>query len=193
MKQSRTPLRVLYLLPPVNTRLNRLCDVLQNLDIPERYLFYGLDYFVSAGVDVRHNLVRPGHAHKWLGCAFRRVLSGMGAYSGDLEWLLPAWRDMWWADVIVAFSDRITLPLLYLRALRILPRLPLLYITMGLPEKLAAFQSCTLKRRFLDELGRVDRIICLSLVESRMILAQGLEDNVHFLSAGVDTQYYSPI
>lgn len=189
----QSPLQVLYLLPPTNMRLNCIQKVLHCHDIPERYLFYGLDYFVKAGVEIRHNLVEQHPFQKWLGLIFRRLLTGLGAYSGDLEWLLPVWGEILRAEAIVAFSDRIALPLLYLRVFRIIPRIPLLYLTMGLPEKIAEFNSSKFKRLIFSELRRVDRIVPLSMTESRLLNAEGFEGNVQFMPAGVDTLYYRPI
>lgn len=192
-KEPNKPLRVLYLLPPSETRLSGIGNLLQDPDNPARYLFYGLDYFARSGVSVRHNLMRPLPWHDRFGGFFRQILSRMGAYSGDLEWLLPVWGELRHAEVIVAFSDRMVLPLLYLRLFGFLPRTPVLYLTMGLPEKIASFRNRLWKRLILSELRRVDWIVPLSSVESRLILEEGIDGNVQFVRVGVDTNYYRPI
>ena len=51
----------------------------------ERYRLYGIDQLVSRGVEVRHNLERPGRSPLWARAADRvinRGLYGLGGYGG---------------------------------------------------------------------------------------------------------------
>ena len=185
---------MLFLLPPAPSRLRSLEGVLLGNLHPERYLFYGIDFFVNKGLSVAHNVVTSSRMICMLGEFFRRFVVGCGAYAGDLEWILPVWNQLLHCDAIVVFSDRIIFPLIYLRMTRLLPRCPVVYITVGLPEKMDSFRSMGVKRRVLTEFDRLDRIVTLSVVEADCLVTRhGFGGNVNFVPAGVDVRYFRPM
>lgn len=189
-----TSLDVLYLLPPTAKRLASLDAVLRGESRPERYLFYGLDYFRSVGCSVAHNVMYSSSEALRTAAAYRWVMARIGGYGGDLDWLIPVWGSLRKAGLIVAFSDRAVLPLCYLRMLGLLPRRPVIYITMGLPEKLERFTCDFLRKHILAELSRLSRVISLSWPETEQLKNRyGLSENAMFMMAGVDAGYFHPV
>jgi len=185
---------ILYLLPPTPDRRASLDAVLRGESRPERYLFYGLDYFRSAGCSVTHNVMSFSAKVYRVGATYRWVIARLGGYGGDLDWLIPVWGRLHRAGLIVAFSDRAVLPLCYLRMLGLLPRRPVIYITMGLPEKLEMFSCDFLRKRVLAELSRLSRVVSLSWPEAEQLKSRyELSNNAMFMTTGVDVGYFHPV
>jgi len=184
---------LLYLLPPAAGRLESLDAIMEKQPNPRRYLFYGLDFFKSRGVEVRHNLKPSGTVSHHLSWMNQRILSTVGTPAGDLSWLLPVWIDFYSCSCIIAYSDRIILALCQLRILGLIPRVPTLYIPMGLPEKLASFQNRPLLHLVLGELRRLECIASLSMSECERLASEYGLVNVRFTTTGVDTDYFVPL
>lgn len=188
---------VCYLFPDSAARRGAREAILGGATAPERYLFYGLDYLHRKGVRVMDNIgrARPGKA--WRRAAsrlYRVVVNKAGGLAGDLEPVLSDIGLVRKASITLCFSERIALQLLFLRWLGLAPRKPLIYITMGLPEKLAMIRSAKMLRRYIDELGKMDGIISLSKKEADTLANDyGLDETVRFIPAGVDADYFSPI
>ena len=185
---------VLYLLPPAVNRVNMFKSVLQGSPCAERYLFYGMDYFALKGVNIVHNLKPANRLFRYAGDVFRfAVTRGLKSYSGDIEWLLPVLRYLDRVDGIVAYSDRIIMPLLYLRMSGVIKRRPTLYIPMGLPEKLRNISNRNMLNKIISELKRIECIASVSMPEVEVLKNDyGLTENVRYVKVGVDTDYFAP-
>lgn len=185
--------RILFIFPPVAARLRALDSLLSGGNPPERYLYYGLDYFRRNGLSATHNVFHPTLFASRLDRIWHGLARLWNAYPGDLAWLIPVWRKFFCCNAMLVFSDRAVFPVIYLRLLRILPRCPVLYISVGLPEKLNAFGSARLKRIVVDEFTKLGRVVSLSKIESDCLASRhGFGDAAIFLPAGVDVHYFSP-
>ena len=185
---------ILYIFPPSTARKDSVGAVLRGELRPERYLFYGLDYVQSKGIRIAHNIRDVSLFSNVIGQSYRYIHSTLDTYGGNLEWILPVWKELTRVDVLVVFSERALLPLLFLQRIGLRPRKPTLFISVGLPEKLAQFKDQSGLRKTLDELRQVSRIIPLSKPEAELLNDKyGLGSNVEFVPAGVDTKYFNLI
>jgi len=133
----------------------------------ERYRLYGLDEVAARGVRVRHNLERQS-IPRWarLGDGVARSLVGaVGGYGGDFGSILASLRVANTSDVIVSTVDRVGIPLILLANLGIVRR-PIVYIAIGLPERLAQLRG-TAARRLYRRALRGTRVI-LSYADSEV-------------------------
>ncbi|MBW1699413.1 MAG: glycosyltransferase family 4 protein [Deltaproteobacteria bacterium] len=190
MKRRST---ILFLLPPDSVRLNALESVLKGETCAERYLFYGLDFFIDNNIHVKHNLTDGFNYSRIIGKFYRLIIRCLGGYAGNLDWLIPVWKFLWQAQAIVAYSDRIMFPLLYMMISKLCPWKPVLYIPIGLPEKICYFSNPFILNKFLYALSRLARIVPLSYPEAKILQEQyGVSGNIKFIPAGVDTKYFYP-
>lgn len=186
--------RILFLLPPSSVRLEALTLFLQGQSIPERFLFYGWDYFLKKGFSVVHNVFPASQIVFALGEFYRRLIHRFGGCPGELKWILPVLPSLYYSDAIVVFSERMVFPLLYLRSIGLLPRRPMINITIGLPEKMEFFLSNSMKKRITKEFDKLDAIITLSQIEAESLISDyQFTGNVVFIPAGVDINYFYPL
>ena len=120
------------------------------LGSPERYLLFGLDQLVERGWAARHDLERAGSAAR-LGArggkALKSALERAGGYGGDFATVLASLRKANHADVVLSTVDTVGIPLLLLRkAGRVRP--PLVYIAIGLAERLERLRSERMRRLY---------------------------------------------
>lgn len=186
--------RILFLFPPTQKRKDNLFALVQRHEFPERYLFYGMDYFIKKGLSVDSNLNSKFLFGHFIGKNFRRIIQHIGGYPGDIEWILPVFYKMMNNDIIVAFSDRIAFPIAYLRSFGILKRYPICCITVGLPEKLESFRNNRLKKKIVGEFNQYGKLISLSVKELQTLIEKhGIKRSViDFVPAGVDIDYFRP-
>jgi glycosyltransferase involved in cell wall biosynthesis len=188
---------VIVLLPPTDNRLKALHDVLNGKERAERYLFYGLEYLIQQGVNCTHNLqVKPDSKIQTLiSCVHRKIFSVCFIYYGEIEWILPVFKSLFSSSLMLVFSERTMLAMIYWRIICLLPHRPTVMIPIGLSEKLAVMRK---KRSFfyrlcIKELKKIDLIIPLSQKVARILIQEyGLRHNVRFIPAGVDSDYFSP-
>jgi glycosyltransferase involved in cell wall biosynthesis len=185
-------LKIHYLLPPTTIRISSVEAVLHGDSRPERYLFYGLDFFQSRGFTVSHNIFIPSKYSNLLTVICRKLFTRFGVYTTYLEWILGSWKELRKSNVIIVYSDRMMISLNFLRLLHLRPRRPIIFISMGLPEKFVYLNNRVLFRT-LNEFKKVDKIVCLSKEEKEILDKEyGLKDNVEFIQTGVDTHYFFP-
>jgi len=194
-QENKSP-NVLYLLPISSARLSSVNDILSGIERPERYLFYGLDYTQSRGVVTADNIT--GYAgvkrrYIYINMIYRKIVSCIGGYAGDLDWLLPVWGQLKRAGLVFVFSGRIMFALLFMRMVGLLPYLPTVFITVGLPEKLAMIHKKSVLYRYLAEYRKVDKIVCLSEIEADCLRNDYGLKQAYFVPAGVDSEYFHPI
>jgi glycosyltransferase involved in cell wall biosynthesis len=130
----------------------------------ERYRLYGIDQLVSRGVEVRHNLERPGGSPLWARVAdwaINRSLYGMGGYGGDFASVLTSLRLANAADVVLSTVDTVGLPLVLLKRAGLVRR-PVVYTAIGLPERLVQLRGERMRRLYRAALGRADAIVAYS-------------------------------
>ena len=164
----------------------------------ERYVLFGLDQLAERGFGVGHNLERQGAPPRWArvgGEALKRGLERAGGYGGDFATVLASLRRANRADVVMSTVDTVGIPLLLLaRAGRLRP--PLVYVAIGLPERLAQLRSERMRRLYASALGACASVIAYSRYEAdelRGWLARyGFAPRVEFVPFGVDPVAFGP-
>lgn len=162
----------------------------------ERYALYGLDELAGRGVSVAHNLERREPLPRWAvaaDAAVNRALRRLHGTGGDLATGLVSLRAANGADVVVATIDRLGVPLTLLAQARLL-RAPLVYISVGLPERLERLGGPVgaIQRRAL---GRAVSFVAYSAFEADVIrreVAGRSGAPVSFVPFGVDPAFFRP-
>jgi glycosyltransferase involved in cell wall biosynthesis len=147
----------------------------------DRYRLFGLDEIAARGAKVRHNLERSAPP-AWARAA-GRLLNARVDVGGDFAALLPSLRQMNASDVVFSTVDTVGVPLLHLRRARRL-RAPLVYASIGLPERLA-------DRDFGRELQAAHTVIAYSKIEAEHL--GRFTDAAVFIPFGVDADAFRPI
>lgn len=160
----------------------------------ERYVLFGLDQLRDRGLSARHNLERPG-APGWArlaGGAMKRALETAGGYGGDFATVLDSLRVANRADVVHSTVDTVGIPLMLLkRRGRLRP--PLVYIAIGLPERLAQLRNERMRRLYAAALESCAVVVAYSEKETED-LRRFLDGRVRveFVPFGVDTSAFAP-
>jgi len=192
-----TTSKSLLALYPPGLRGELFEQILDDKKLPERYLFYGLDTLIKCGVPVKSNLnigpiSRIQQAIIWIYKPLAK--SWMGAH-GNIEWLLPVWKEIKRSPFIYVFSEKCLYPILFLRAFGILPRVKTVLVSIGVSEKLQALKKRGLQRqreRLLKEFSLLTRIITFSSAEKEILTKEFSLENVSFIPLGVDVEYFRP-
>ena len=164
----------------------------------ERYQLFGLDQLRERGFGARHNLERetPPAWARWAGSAAKRALEAAGGYGGDFATVLASLRLANRADVVFSTVDTVGVPLMLLkRAGRLRP--PLVYVAIGLPERLAQLRTQRMRRLYASALRSCAVVVAYSEKEAadigRWVAAhEGGEARVEFVPFGVDTAAFVP-
>jgi glycosyltransferase involved in cell wall biosynthesis len=154
----------------------------------DRYRLFGLDELEARGAVVRHNLDRSAPP-AWARVAGRIANAGV-PLGGDFAAVLPALRPMNESDVVFSTVDTVGIPLLLLRRARLF-RVPLVYASIGLPERLERLRAGRGFRRLLQA---AHTIIAYSTVEAER-LRDWLEADsppALFIPFGVDVDAFRP-
>ena len=142
----------------------RRCALVAEPQSAERYVLFGLDQLAARGFSVGHNLERTGAPPRWArlgGQAFKRGLDRAGGYGGDFATVLASLRQANKADVVFSTVDTVAIPLMLLgRAGRLRP--PLVYVAIGLPERLSQLRSKRMRRLYASALGSCAAVIAYS-------------------------------
>ena len=164
---------------------------------PERYTLAGLDELRARGVDASHNLerARPPAWARVVGGILKWVLERAGGYGGDFATVLASLGRANGADVVFSTVDTVGIPALLLRrAGRLRP--PLVYVAIGLPERLERLRSERMRRVYASALARCEAVIAYSEHEAQVLrewVAQhGARARVDFVPFGVDTEIFQP-
>jgi glycosyltransferase involved in cell wall biosynthesis len=161
----------------------------------ERYRLFGLDEVARRGVRVRHNLEQPS-LPLWAGLAdrvARSVVRAIGGYGGDFGSIVASLRAANGCDVIVSTVDRVGIPLVLLAQLGLVRR-PVVYIAVGLPERLAQLRGGFARRLYRRGLRRTRTIVSYAESEVAWLrdwLGPGAPP-VRFVPFGVDTDAFRP-
>ncbi|MEI6788341.1 MAG: hypothetical protein WCL49_07675 [bacterium] len=105
-----------------------------------RYVLYGLDQLQAAGYTAQHNLTGVTAPSRWvarMACLAGLAIKFVGGSSGDFQTVLKERRRCRQAYIVVSTVDNVGVPLVFLNFFKLLQR-PLLYISIGLPERISA-------------------------------------------------------
>jgi glycosyltransferase involved in cell wall biosynthesis len=164
----------------------------------ERYLLFGLDELRERGWTVRHDLEREGPPPGWARASGRVLKAGLeraGGYGGDFATVLASLRQANRAEVVLSTVDTVGIPLLLLKDAGMLRR-PLLYIAVGLPERIALLRSGRMRRRYARALAGTVTVVAYSQAEVDDLVAFMAEHDVatrvEFVPFGVDEKGFAP-
>jgi glycosyltransferase involved in cell wall biosynthesis len=160
----------------------------------DRYRLFGLDEVQAHGARVRHNLERS-HVPRWAR-AVSRALNGFvhaaGGYGGDFASVVASLRTANAADVVLATNDNVGIPLALLKRFGLL-RAPLVYVAIGLPERLVQIRGKRMRRLYATAFHRTSAVIAYSAREAEWLREWvGGRVNVVFLPFGVDAEAFAP-
>jgi len=165
----------------------------------ERYVLFGLDQLRERGFQARHNLESAAAPPPWArlsGGAMKRALETAGGYGGDFATVLASLRLANRADVVHSTVDTVGIPLMLLkRAGRLRP--PLVYVAIGLPERLALLRTERMRRLYASALASCTAVVAYSEKEAEdirqwMARQGGGDVRVEFVPFGVDTSGFAP-
>jgi glycosyltransferase involved in cell wall biosynthesis len=163
----------------------------------ERYRLYGLDELRERGHDVRHNLER-GLSPAWARVSGGLLKSGLaraGGYGGDFATVLGSFRAANRANVVLSTVDTVGIPLLLTERSGLL-RPPLVYVAIGLPERLAQLRSERMQQLYADALSRCAAVLAYGAREADDLRGwldtRGSGLPVSFVPFGVDTDALRP-
>ncbi len=165
----------------------------------ERYVLFGLDQLAARGFSVEHNLERTGAPPRWADVAGNAVKWGLeraGGYGGDFGTVLASLKRANRADVVFSTVDTVGIPLMLLaRAGRLRP--PLVYVAIGLPERLSQLRSERMRRLYASALGSCASVIAYSAYEADELRGwlerHGFATRVEFVPFGVDAVSFTPV
>ena len=164
----------------------------------ERYLLFGLDQLAERGWTTFHNLERAGRPPGWAratNSALKSALERAGGYGGDFATVLASLRRGNRADVVFSTVDTAGIPLMLLnRAGRVHP--PLVYLAIGLPERLAKLGSERMRRLYARSLASCAAVLAYSEFEAdelrRWLESYGESTRIEFVPFGVDEFAFTP-
>ena len=164
----------------------------------ERYVLFALDQLAERGWTTRHNLERsvsPAWAHAAGGTA-KRALEAAGGYGGDFATVLASLREANRADVVFSTVDTVGIPLMLLKR-RGIVRPPLVYVAIGLPERLVRLRSERMRGAYAAALASCSAVVTYSEHEAaeldRFLTEHGRATRVEFVPFGVDTSAFAPV
>lgn len=162
----------------------------------ERYALYGFDQVAAAGFEVGHSLepeVRPGRVARSFGAVLDRGVRAVGGYSGDFASVLASRRRISDADVVFSTVDTVGIPLALLAGAGVV-RTPIVYASIGLPERLEQLRTAAARRLFIRSYRRLHTVVAYGHGEVEALrswLGEG-GPNVVFVPFGVDTDFFRP-
>jgi glycosyltransferase involved in cell wall biosynthesis len=163
----------------------------------ERYSLFGLDEAAARGARVSHNLEPAGRKPRWAraaGVAINRVLYALGGYGGDFATVLASLRRANAADVIFSTVDTVGIPLILLKRIGLVRR-PLVYVSIGLPERLVQLRNRPMQRLYRGALRSTSAVVAYSGHEAAALrdwLGPGGPE-VLFVPFGVDVDSFRPV
>jgi glycosyltransferase involved in cell wall biosynthesis len=162
----------------------------------ERYSLYGLDEVAAAGFAVDHSL-EPDHAAgataRAVGGGLHRAVGVLGGYTGDFKTVLACRASLNRADVVFSTVDTVGIPLALLDRVGLV-RTPVVYVAIGLPERLEQLRNRAARRLYRSAYRRLHTIVAYGWGEVEALRSWVGEDgpSVEFVAFGVDTDYFRP-
>ncbi len=161
-------------------------------------LLFGLDELAARGWVTRHDLERSGPPSRWArsaGAGLKSSLERAGGYGGDFATVLASLRLANRADVVLSTVDTVGIPLVLLGRVGMV-RAPLVYIAIGLPERLAKLRGERMHRLYARALGRCAAVVAYSAGEAdrlrEWLREYGESTRVEFVPFGVDVHQFVP-
>jgi glycosyltransferase involved in cell wall biosynthesis len=163
---------------------------------PARYRLFGLDEISRRGAGVQHNLERTAQPRVWaraVGRAVNEPLSRLGGYGGDFASIVDSLRQVNAADVVLSTVDTVGIPLMLLKRAGVV-RAPLVYVAIGLPERLARLRGRRTRRLYASGLRNLEGIVTYSESEAEQIADWIGADAppIRFIPFGVDVHSFQP-
>jgi glycosyltransferase involved in cell wall biosynthesis len=156
---------------------------------------YGMDELTALGATVEHNLTREPPAWARLsGALLNRLIGLAGGYGGLFAEVLASRRRANCADVVFSLNDKLGIPLLLLKRWRLV-RPPVVYVAVGLAERLERLPSPRARHRLAAAVRRASAIVVYSEREAAL-LRDGLAPEppvVVFVPFGVDVEAFAPV
>lgn len=189
--------KYVFLYPPIKARLDALDDIVRGVSRPEKYLFYGLDFFLGKGLSLVHNLqpVSLSKLQTFILILHRKICGRLFLSYGEIEWTFPVFTYLFRSPLLFVFSERIMLAICYWRLGRILPQRPTVFMPIGLPEKMKFLKEKRpwMFKAVIGALRKIEKIVCVSSLEAQQLYDIYGLGNTMFVPAGVDSEYFSPI
>ncbi|WFB35691.1 glycosyltransferase family 4 protein [Kiritimatiellota bacterium B12222] len=156
------------------------------------YLLAGADRLEQQDWQLSYNLSRsPGTIAHHLGVWSSNFLHNHGGYGGDFPSCFKNLHQANQCDLIWSTVDTLGIPLSILKKLNWL-RPPLVYTSIGLPERLEKMPDGKLKRWQRSALNSCQAMICYGWAEADY-LREKLSIPIHFIPYGVDTETWKPM
>lgn len=171
----------------------------QNLDDdPAGYCLYGARDLEKRGFRIAHNL-KPdlvlGSFRHSLISHVDHYLHSWGCIWGNLETVLAHRKRANVADIVVATVDNVGIPIAFLKLMGFF-RPPVIYVSVGLPEKLKYESNRSWAFLCKAALRRMTCVVSYGFEEAEWLRSwlngNGLSVPVSFISFGVDTEYFQP-
>jgi glycosyltransferase involved in cell wall biosynthesis len=162
----------------------------------ERYRLFGLDELASRAARVHHNLEDAG-SPAWaraVATSINRPLYGIGGYGGDFATVLASLRRINQVDVVFSTVDTVGVPLMLLKRAGLV-RPPLVYVSIGLPERLAQLRGERMQRLYARALRGTQSIVAYAKSEVEQLRGWlGAEaPPIDFVPFGVDVDAFRPV
>jgi|GEM_PF-1507587 len=165
-----------------------------------RYSFYAMDEIISSG---RHKVLdsisfeastEENKFGKFVDYLCSKILSIFCIRGGSFYKIFRMRKYICESDCVVATADRVGIPLVFCMYFRIVPKRKIIYISIGLPERLSTIRSVA-KRAVIHIFRKeIHKIICYGNEESIILknIFEKFGTPVHFVSFGIDTKKFFP-
>ncbi|MEK7619973.1 MAG: glycosyltransferase family 4 protein [Patescibacteria group bacterium] len=160
-------------------------------------LWYGMDQANRFGhtvdADLYHRSKRT-RIENVIDRLINNIWSAMGGSGGNWFHILALRKPLARADLIISTADRVGIPLVLLMAVGLVPSRPILYMSIGLPERWDKMRA-PMRRLYRWAFQKtVSHIVCYGYEESQRLQDILANDSlkVHFLPFGVDTSLFQP-
>ncbi|NQV89878.1 glycosyltransferase family 4 protein [Candidatus Uhrbacteria bacterium] len=166
----------------------------------QTHLFYGMDHAHAYGHKISNDFdfcqyTEHGWFPKIVNKFLNRSWSFLGGSGGNWFKILYVRKQFIQADLIISTADRVGIPLVLLMAIGLVPKKPVLYISIGLPERwerLSKPMQHIYRRAFQKH---VSSLVCFGYKEQKQlckILAID-QTRIKFIPFGVNTEAIFPI
>ncbi len=155
---------------------------------PSRYSLYGADVLAERGHRVAWRIANSGperRRYHWPGYVCDRALKTLGWPGGLFASALAMLSDIRRSSVVVSTVDSIGIPLLWFRRIGLFSA-PLIYISVGFPERLAAL-SDRFRRLYARLLRQASAVVAFGFQEAeqlRALMGSRFAHRVHFVPFG---------
>ena len=163
------------------------------------YMLYGADQMPTMDFEIHHNLQDTTPPSIWitrLAWLADHAIKAVGGSSGDFQTVFKEWRRCRKDDIVVSTVDNVGVPLAILNYFGLLRR-PLLYVSIGLPERIAPIKSAFIRALYRTLYRRVPRFVTYGWQEAfqlREWLGLPPDSNrVTFIPFAVDPLAFSPM